>query len=99
MPSLQEGWRGTTSWEGTQPGELTQTGQRDIPYHTMTCPVYKLGGAGWGGRIAARELTGHRCASLDLYYLYLYLILLVLLLSFYYYYDYHYQYFLSFLSY
>ena len=25
--------------EGTQPGQLTQTGQRGIPYHGMSCPV------------------------------------------------------------
>ena len=81
------------------PGELTQTGQRNTPYHIASCPVYKLGGAGWEGWIAAQELTGHRsasgeqlhCASLVWYSL----ILLVFLLSFYYYY-YHYYYLLPF---
>ena len=32
MPSQQESWRGTRSWHRTQPGQLTQTGQRGIPY-------------------------------------------------------------------
>ena len=49
MPSQQEGWRGTRRWEGTQPGQLTQTGQRNIPYHVMSCPVYKLRGVGLVG--------------------------------------------------
>ena len=46
------------SWEGTQLGWLTQTGQGDIRYHAMSCSVYNweswLGGdrdcglgAGW----------------------------------------------------
>ena len=51
----------------------------------MSYPVYKVGGVGWEGQIAAQELTGHRsasgeqlhCAPLALYSL----ILLVLLLS------------------
>jgi len=35
--------RCTGSWEGTQLGKLTQTGERGILYHMMSCPVYKLG--------------------------------------------------------
>jgi len=31
------------SWEGTQPGQLTQTGQRDIPYRMTSRSVCKLG--------------------------------------------------------
>ena len=100
MPSQRESWRGTSSWEGTQPGHLTQTGQQGIPDHVTSCPVYKLGGVGLGG-IAARELRGHwlasgeqrHCASLVLYIP----ILLLLLLPFYYCYYYHYQ-FLPFCS-
>ena len=96
MPSQQEGWRGTRSWEGTQPGKLTQNVQRGIPYHVMSCPVYKLGGVGQGVQIAAWELTGHRSvggellhsASLVLYIPIFLLLLLLLLLSFYYYYRY-----------
>ena len=47
-PSQREGWRGTGNWEGTQPGQLTRTGQRDVPYYTVSCSVYKLGGVGQG---------------------------------------------------
>ena len=43
MPSQQEGWRGTGSWEGTQLGQLTQTDQRDMPDHRMSGSAYKLG--------------------------------------------------------
>ena len=87
MPSQQEGWRGTRSWEETQPGQLTQTGQRGIPYHVTSHLVYKLGGVGLGG-IAAWELTGHRLASgeqLHCASLALYIPILLLLLSFCYY--------------
>ena len=61
-PSQQEGWRGTRSWHRTQPGQLAQSGQRGIPYHVMSCPVYKLGGVGAEG-IAAQGLTGCRSAG------------------------------------
>ena len=91
MPSQQEGWRGTRIQEGTQPGQLTQTSQRNIPDHVMSCPEHKLGGVGLGG-ITAQELTGHQsvsgeqlhCASLVLY-----IPIPLLLLSFYYYYHYY----------
>ncbi|KAK4813992.1 hypothetical protein QYF61_004317, partial [Mycteria americana] len=33
----------TRSWEGAQPGQLTPTGQRAIPDHMVSCPVYELG--------------------------------------------------------
>ena len=88
LPIQQEGWRGARSWEGTQPGQLTQAGQKGIPYHVMSCPVYKLGGVGLG-EIAAQELTGHQsanseqllCASLVLYIPILSVIIAILLLS------------------
>ena len=51
VPSQQEGWRGTRSWEGTQPGQLTPTAQRNVPYHVTSCPVYKLRGAGLAGSL------------------------------------------------
>jgi len=35
--------RCTSIWEGTQQGQLTQTGQRDIPYHMTSCSPYKAG--------------------------------------------------------
>ena len=62
MPSQQEGWRDTRSWEGTEPGQLTQSGQWGIPYHVMSCLVYKMGGEGLQG-IAAQGLTGCRLAG------------------------------------
>ncbi|XP_066841479.1 uncharacterized protein [Anser cygnoides] len=31
------GWGCSRSWEGTDPGQLTQTGQRGIPYHLTSC--------------------------------------------------------------
>jgi len=46
------------SWERTQLGQLTQTGQRDILYHMASCSEYKLGGVGWAG-IAAQEQAGY----------------------------------------
>jgi len=49
----------TRSWEGTQPGQLTQTSQRDIRYCTMSCSVYKQGELSGGAAIAAQERTGH----------------------------------------
>jgi len=38
-------WRCTRSWKGTEQGQLTQTHQRDIPYHTAPFWTVKL----WGG--------------------------------------------------
>ena len=80
----------TRSWEGAEPGELTQPGQRAIPYLMTACSVYELGGVGRGAAIAAQGLAGHQsvggeqlhCALLILYILLslLLLILLVLLL-------------------
>jgi len=50
----------TSSWEGTQPGPLTQTGQTNGTFDTMRHHAQDLeGGAGWGRVIAARERTGH----------------------------------------
>ena len=37
-------WGCTRSWEGTQPGQLTPTDRRDIPYHMMSRSAYKAGG-------------------------------------------------------
>ena len=31
------------SWEGTQLGQLTQTGERGILFHMMSCCIYNLG--------------------------------------------------------
>jgi len=37
------GW-GTRSWEGTQPGQLAATDQRDFLWHMTSCSAYKGGG-------------------------------------------------------
>jgi len=34
---------GTRSWEGTQPGQLIQTGQKDVLYHVTSCSAIKAG--------------------------------------------------------
>ena len=43
-PHQWVGWGCTRSWEGTQPGQLTPTDQRDIPYHMTSCSAYKARG-------------------------------------------------------
>ena len=43
LPCQQGGWGYTRSWEGTQPGQLTQVGQRDIPYHMASCSAMTAG--------------------------------------------------------
>ena len=42
-PHQRGGWGCTRSWEGTQPGQLTPTDQRDIPYRMASCSAYKAG--------------------------------------------------------
>lgn len=41
-------------WDGTQPGRLIQTDQRDIPYHVMSCSAIKPGVARWGGEVFSK---------------------------------------------
>jgi len=72
----------TKSQEGTQPGQLTQTGQRDRVFNTM-CWVSD-GGAGQGGKlIVAREHVGHwavrvtLCISLFVLYILLMSIIVI----------------------
>jgi len=44
-PPLQgAGWGYTRGWEGTRPGELTPTDQRDIPCHMASCSACKAEG-------------------------------------------------------
>lgn len=38
------GWRHRRRCEGTQPGQLTLTGQKDTPDHTVVCPALKAQG-------------------------------------------------------
>ncbi|KAK4813970.1 hypothetical protein QYF61_003704 [Mycteria americana] len=54
----------TRSWEGAQPGQLTPTGQRAIPRHMVSCPVYELGEVA-GMVITARGLVGHQSVGGD----------------------------------
>lgn len=37
------GWECAGSWDGTQPGQLTQTDQRDIPYNVELCLAIRVG--------------------------------------------------------
>ena len=43
-PHQRVGWGCTRGREGTQPGQLTPTDQRAIPYHMTSCSAYKAGG-------------------------------------------------------
>ena len=44
QPTSEQAEGGTRSWEGTQPGQLTPTDQKDIPDHMTSCLAYKAGG-------------------------------------------------------
>lgn len=50
--------RCTKSWGGVQPEQLTRTGQRDLLYHSTSCPVYTEA-IGREGPIAAWGQAGH----------------------------------------
>lgn len=58
-PSAGLGWTGrqewTRSWEQTQPGQSSQTDQRDIPRHRRPCSAKKsfMAAGGW------RDISGH----------------------------------------
>ena len=41
LPLQRVGWDCTRHWEGTQPGQLTPTDQRDIPYQVTLCSAIK----------------------------------------------------------
>ena len=72
--------RRTGSWEGTQSEQLTQTGQGDIPYHTMSGLVSKMGELARGQRSLLRDglgifhwvVSNGICVSLVLYLYYCY---------------------------
>lgn len=53
---------------GAQPGQLTKTIQRDIPSQRISCSVYKLGGVGWEGLIAAQEGAAYWSAGVEQLY-------------------------------
>lgn len=46
------GWEGTRSWEETEQGQLTLTGQRDISYLMVSSGTIRL------GRLCSAELPG-----------------------------------------
>jgi len=48
------GWGYTRSWDGTQLGQLTQTGQRNIPYHMTSCS----GVTSWSKEEQEGKITG-----------------------------------------
>lgn len=66
----------TKSWEETEPGQLAQSGHRDISYSVASCEIVKTGGVGRGQRVmtASWGLAEHwsvcseqwHCASLVL---------------------------------
>lgn len=70
---LVRDWGCTRSWEGT--GQLTQTGQRNVPYHYSDMLNYQTG----RGTDISLGLTGHQpfggeqlcCASLKVFYCFL----------------------------
>jgi len=51
------------SWEGTGPGQLTQIGQRDIPYRMTSCEKLCNGGELARGAAAAQGMAEHRLAG------------------------------------
>lgn len=60
---------GKKFWEGKQPGQQTQTGQGDIPYHIVSCSAINLGlqnknvgGVCLPGPTIAWGLAGHQSA-------------------------------------
>jgi len=62
LPCQQGDWGCTGSWEGTQPGQLTPSGQRDIPYHIMSCSAYISGGEAGQGLLLRNRLGTSRLA-------------------------------------
>lgn len=46
-----------------QPGQLTQTGLKDAPYHRMSCSVYKLEGICQKTQITAWGQAGNQSAG------------------------------------
>jgi len=43
---------------GTEPRQLTQTGEKEVPYHMTSCEISLT--AGWSGGATAWELTRHQ---------------------------------------
>ena len=51
LPEMRLGMHKGGDWEGTQPGQLIQTGQRNIPYRMVSCLVIKDGMKKEGKRV------------------------------------------------
>jgi len=89
LDSARTGLIFTRSQEGTQLGELTQTGQTElgIRYHELPCWV-PVGELDRGKSVAAWERVGHRavraalCILLFVLYILLSILLLLLFVSF-----------------
>ena len=66
-PHQWAGWGCTRSWEGTQPGQLTPTDQRDIPHHMTYCAQHvKLEEEeGKGGRLEWWRLSSQVTVTRD----------------------------------
>ena len=50
------------SWEGAEPGQVTRSSPRDIPYHRRSWPVYK-GRGSWAGGVDRCSGMGQWVAS------------------------------------
>lgn len=48
------------SWERAEPGQLTQTGQRDVSYHNVSYENYKTEGSWPGQQPLFKGLDGHQ---------------------------------------
>lgn len=60
-PSQWVGWEWARSWKGIQPGKLTWTDQRDVPYHITSCSVVKIvGRVFWRKQPLLRDWMGIR---------------------------------------
>ena len=57
QPCQKTFW-GTRSWEGTAPGQLTQTSQKDASYHMASCWTVKPGEVGQWELLLLRDWLG-----------------------------------------
>lgn len=51
LPCWQGSWKCMENWEETQPEQVVQTDQRDIPDNMTSCLLYKVGGEGGEGDV------------------------------------------------
>lgn len=66
LPQIKDFWvshalpesRCTRCCEGSWPGELTHTDQKNIPHHRMSCPLYKMGKLTRTGQFLRRDCMG-----------------------------------------